>query len=441
MQMPLPAIRRKSVAAGNRAAPFGCDRAVARLLLLVGLLCFSVQSGYSQIKVSPTGVNVSTQTPISALLTFANLNNQIPAEATWCGELIPAAPDIGNKCNPATIFGVIPARYDRTTATATRAYNDVMTLPASVARRAYQAAAGGAASSFFFVRRFVSTVGGPDEFVAVICRMAGGTAGSPFSLTNVNLGFAGTDKPVLFTKGGKKIPPLQAVIAYTGTGRLKGRWEVVLPGEQPPSVNDLLTEATLPVEKRGTQRHYSEVSRFNVLLPPGGKYSLAGPDPDQLPMTVAGEYLLLLRIEASNDPLSGTDLTVIGAGPGILDSGAVAGFPMPVLHYFVGAGSGPTTAQISLVTPVDNLSVPASEKIDFSWLSTGNAALFRLDVTDDAGNSILSALLPASSYTYRAPSWLKERASNRTLRWRVVAVDETGNSVTDTPWRTLRFEN
>src|SRR5688572_7377889 len=81
-----------------------------------------------QIAVNPTGLNVSSQAPTSAFLTFGNLNNQIPAEATWCGALIPAAPALGVKCNPATIFGVIPARYDRTAASGIKAYTDIMTL-------------------------------------------------------------------------------------------------------------------------------------------------------------------------------------------------------------------------------------------------------------------------------------------------------------------------
>ena len=141
-----------------------------------------------------------------------------------------------------------------------------MTLPASVARRAYPAAAGGAMSSFFFVRRFVSTVGGPDEFVVVTCRMSGGSAGSPFSLTNVMLSFSGVEKPILFAREGDTIPQIKAEITYTGMGRLQGRCEVVQPGEELPESSDLLTEATLPIEKRGTQRRYTQLGRFNIFL-------------------------------------------------------------------------------------------------------------------------------------------------------------------------------
>lgn len=390
----------------------------------------------AQIRVNPTGLNVSTQTPTVAFLTFGNLNNQKPAEATWCGELIPATPDLGLKCNPATIFGVIPARYDRTMQSGTNAYTDIMTLPASVSRRAYQAASGGAASSFFFVRRFVSTVGGRDEFVVVTCRMAGGMTGSPFSLTEVEIGFSGVDKPILFSKPGEKLPQIEAEITYTGTGRLIGRWEVVMPGEELPAARDLLTEATLPFEQRDTQRRYTQLERFNIFLPARGTHTLPGPDPNKLPVSVAGEYLVLLRIEASKDDAARSDLAQVGAGPGVVYSGAVAGFPMPILRYFVGAGAVATITQLS--PAADRIFGPV-EVIDFAWMDVERAKVYHLEITDPTGKSVLSALLPPATGTYRAPSWLKERSGAAVLRWRVIALDETGQQLAESPWRSLRF--
>jgi hypothetical protein len=404
----------------------------------LGLISVLAVQATAQIRVNPNGLNVSTQTPTVAFLTFGNLNNQSPAEATWCGELIPATPDLGLKCNPATIFGVIPARYNRPTQSGTRAYTDIMTLPASVSRRAYQAATGGAASSFFFVRRFVSTVGGPDEFVVVTCRMAGGMAGSPFSLTNVEIGFSGVDKPILFSRLGEKLPQIEAEITYTGTGRLIGRWEVVMPGEEPPAARDLLTEATLPIQQRDTQRHYTQLERFNFFLPARGKFILPGPDPDKLPTRVAGEYLVLLRIEASKDDAARSDLAVVGAGPGVVYSGAVAGFPMPILRYFVGAGSG-VVASLTQLTPAENTIFEATQVIDFAWMDVEKATVYRLEFTDSSGKSVLSALLPAGTGTYRAPSWLKERSGAGVLRWRVIALDETGRQLAESSWRNLRF--
>lgn len=406
------------------------------LLTLIGCLQTSASA---QIVVNPTGLNVSTQMPTSAFLTFGNLNNQVPAEATWCGELIPAAPALGVKCNPATIFGVIPARYDRTTASGMRAYTDIMTLPSSVARRAYQAATGGATSSFFFVRRFVSTVGGPDEFVVVTCRMAGGSAGSPFSLTDVVLGFKGSEKPILFAREGEKLPQIEAQINYTGTGRLIGRWEVVQPGEELPQSSDLLTEATLPIEKRGTQRRYTQLVRFNVFLAPQGKYTLPGPNPAELPRGVAGEYLLLLRIEASDDDVTGSNLAAVGAGPGVVNSGAVAGFPLPVLRYFVGAAGDSMIGVVRQLAPAENKVFAINETIDFAWLDVEKGVFYQVEVSDADNKSLVSALLPAKIGTYRAPSWLRERAGQKSLRWRVRALDENGQQVGESTWRTVNF--
>ena len=76
-------------------------------------------------------------------------------------QLIPADPDIGLKCDPDTVFGRLPARLDLATPSGSSGLTDIMSIPASVARRAYQAALRGKASQFFYVRRFVSLVGGP----------------------------------------------------------------------------------------------------------------------------------------------------------------------------------------------------------------------------------------------------------------------------------------
>src|SRR5262249_27054921 len=135
-----------------------------------------------------------------------------------------------------------------------------------------------------------------------------------------------------------KMPTVHAEIKYTGAGTLRGRWEVVRPGDPLPEPRDLLTEASLPLEERGTQQRYSQLSRFNVFLPPGGRYVLQGPDPSRLPKSAAGQYLILLRVEASDDRENLSDLSAVGAGGGIAQGGAAAGFPMPVLRYVVGGG-------------------------------------------------------------------------------------------------------
>src|ERR1044072_2206238 len=114
----------------------------------------------AQVTASPDNITAYSQGATSSYLTFGNVVNLRPAEATWCGATIPAAPDIGFKCDPATIFGVLPARYDKSSLNGSR-YTDIMSITPVVARRAYTDAVQGRDSRFFYVRRFVSTTCGP----------------------------------------------------------------------------------------------------------------------------------------------------------------------------------------------------------------------------------------------------------------------------------------
>lgn len=408
------------------------------------VVCFlpGVNSFGQNIQVNPTGVNVNSQGSTVVFLTFGSLlSTQLPAEGCWCGDLISAAPHLGLTCNPATIFGCLPARFDLSTRSGNgnRGLTDVMSIPPSVARRAYQAAVSGETSSFFYVRRFIDTAGGPDEFVNVTCRMSGGGPRSPFALTDVKLAFA-VDKPIMLLKVDERLPPVKAVIAYNGTGRLKGRWEVVLPGEDPPAETDLLTEATLPIESRGRQRRYTQLSTFNVFLAPDGKYTLPGPDVSRLPNSVSGEYLLLLRIEASDEKESDSNLAAVGVGPGVVHSGAVAGFPLPVLRYYI--GSGPDTQlsnDLTLLFPADKVSLSSAEALEFSWSEIATSAFYRLEVVDLAGQALLSAVLLPGRGFYRPPPWLKEKVVSGNVRWRILALDRLGKTISESPWRDVRL--
>ncbi len=172
------------------------------------MLAFALVAGEAdaQIRVHPVGVNVSSQGATTVFLTFGGLRNQVPVEAFWCGDLVSAAPDIGTRCNPATIFGSLPLRFDQSQPSGIAGFTDIMSIPSSVARRAYQAARSGQMSSFYYVRRFASTVGGRDEFVAVTCRMAGGGARTPLSLLDVQLSFA-SGAPIEYVSSGGLLPP------------------------------------------------------------------------------------------------------------------------------------------------------------------------------------------------------------------------------------------
>lgn len=132
-----------------------------RLLTITLLSAVCAASAFAQrnegaVKVSPSGVNINANGATTVFLTFGGLGNYRPAEATWCGELTPASPDIGFKCDPATIYGSLPDRYNQSASSGRQALTDIMSIPPSVARRAYQDAVDGAKSSFFYVRHFVN---------------------------------------------------------------------------------------------------------------------------------------------------------------------------------------------------------------------------------------------------------------------------------------------
>jgi hypothetical protein len=412
--------------------------AAAALLVTAGTVAGPV-AAHAQIARHPTGVNVSALGVTTVFITYGNLGGAVPAEAMWCGELVPASPDVGFRCDPSSIFGILPARYDLSRQSGSGVLTDIMTIPASVARRAYQAAASGANSDYFYVRRFVDPAGGPDQYVTVTCRMSAGGARTPFALTDVHVAFASAD-PVTVVAHGARPPAVAARIAYNGTGRLSGRWEVVRPGEEPPRAVDLLPEASLPLEQRVRQRRYSEVGRFDVFLPPVGVVTLPGPDPDRMPTDASGEYLLLLRIEATDDKEGDSDLDAARAGTGIVHGGGVAGFPIPPLRYYAGNGfsAGVATSGFRTLPPAVRMGrgVPTL----FEWTAHPTALLYRVEFADMNRRHVLGALLPAAETFYRAPGWLADRVSSASLLWRVTALGAGGSVLATTPWTTRAID-
>ncbi len=404
-----------------------------RSLLLILLL---TMSAHAAIRRDPSSVNVHSQGATTVFITFGGLANQVAAEGFWCGELIDASPGIGQQCDANTLYGRLPGRYDVSSVQGS-VFTDVMTIPPNVARRAYEAAVSGERSSFYYVRRFVSANGGPDEFVSVALRMAAAGARTPLSLTNVHVAFE-VKTPLLRVRPGSTPPKFGADVQYRGTGRLQGRWEIALPTDEPPTSDDLLTEASLPVEKRGLQRRYTQLGRFNVFLPPTGRVHLPGPDPKKLPTATEGQYQVLLRIEASDDGEGDSDLAAASAGRGIVHSGGVAGFPMPVLRYFVGSGSSPVATELALVAPLESAVVPKDAPLEFRWNEQGGSAFHRLEVRDAANALALEAVLDSSTKRYLAPPWFRAKATGA-LRWRVAAIDGEGRVVHATHWRAVEL--
>lgn len=400
-------------------------------IIFAFILAFSV-SILAQVTVSPDNITAYSQGATSSYLTFAGVVNLRPAEATWCGAIVPAAPDLGFKCDPTTIFGVLPARYDQSSLNGAR-YTDIMSITPTVARRAYTDAAGGNDSRFFYVKHFVSTNGGPDQFVPVTIRLSGNGAGVPFSLTGVKLQWQDGEKVVPFIKPNEKLPRITVEIRYTGTGRLKGRWEIVKPGEELPDRRDLLSEAALPVEERGTQRRYTLLSRFSVNLPPGGKYVLPGPENWRIDKSIEGMYLLLFRVEATDAPNSDSNI-----GSGTLATGGVAGFQMPTLRYYVGNSSNSDIRQITKTNADTAEFIAPRPPIVLRWEDAENARLYRLEIEDEENKKIFSAIVLPPVKQYQLPSFVRELAAAKQLRWRIVAVDEAGKTLEESKFAEVK---
>ncbi len=402
---------------------------VRRLLLVSACLISGTVLAVSGV--NPSGVNVRQNGPTTVFLTFQNLgSNEQAKESFWCSEVSSTGVSSTNPCLPGTLLGRLPARLDRSriSGTATRNLTDIMSIPASVTQRALRAAARGGDGSFFYVRRFSDGVN--DSYVTVTCRLAGGGARTPLALTQVQMWFDTEDRPaaVYRVARGETLPSVHVYLRYNGSGRLKGRWEIVRPGDTPPQSEDLLTEATLPVEQRSRQKRYRLIQRFSHFLPPVGSLRIPGPDPRLLPSDADGPYQLLFRVEASADK-EGNSNTL----DGIANSGGVAGFPMPVLRYFVGedASSG---RGIRLLTPQAGETVDAA-RLTFSWIEPPGIPWFRLEVV--AGDeSRLSVVLPAASQSYDPPPWLLENGVDG-LRWRVVGLDDQGRPLQRSSWRNL----
>ncbi len=404
------------------------------IAMLLTALTFA-HEGHAVTGVNPSGVNVRQNGPTTVFLTFQNLaDNERAAEAFWCSAVSSTGVSATNPCLPGTLLGRLPPRLDRsrTSGQTLRNLTDIMTIPSSVARRALRAAAREADGSFFYVRRFSNGIN--DSYVTVTCRMAGGGARSPLALSRVQMWFDGNQgaTAVYRLQRGQTPPPVAVYINYNGSGRLKGRWEILRPGDSPPTTEDLLTEATLPVEQRARQKRYTLIQRFSHFLPPTGSIRLPGPEPHLLPTAADGPYQLLFRVEASADK-EGDSNTLEGN----VHSGGVAGFPMPVLRYFVGP-PGEATHGLRQLSPETGGSIPAGRPLLFSWLETRPTPWVELQLR--SGDEILlEATLRGGEMQYFAPPWLRDRAGQN-LRWRLRARNEAGEVTGGSEWRPFHLQ-
>ena len=415
--------------------------------LLLALMLSFVAKTMAVDSVHPTGVNVRSNGSTTVFLTFRGVEGEQSTDAFWCGDITVPANTVTtiNPCVPGTLFGKLPQRLDLSRSSAGRSSSnsnltDVMTIPPSVARRALQSARNGDDSSFFYVRKFESA--GQEQYIAVTCRMAGGGARVPFAITEVVPSFATPEGrvPVYLAAVGERLPDIEVGIQYNGSARLKGRWELVSPGDTAPEAVDLLPEASLPLEQRGLQKRYTLVERFDVFLPPTGRTVLPGPDAKSLPLNIIGPYQLLLRIEATRDKEGDSN-----TGVGTVSSGGIAGFPIPPLRFYISTEEEVSKARrnagvegnIVLLHPGLGEVDVGGTALRFDWSPVADADLYILAVKLDTGETY-EAVRQRGQHQYVLPPWVMEEFRGAEKgQWRVTALNEFGKRVARSDWQVL----
>lgn len=395
------------------------------------------------VGVSPAEVHVRSSGQTTAFLSYQGLDaNEAPVDSYFCAAVrsgILGGSVVGsNPCTPGTLFGRLPCRLDRSCISRSGAAPhlvDLMTVPAAVARRAYQDAARGGDGVYYYVRRFTGGVAG-DRYAVVALRISSGGTGTPLALLDVRLGFAGhpAGLPVLDVERDTPLPAFGAHIFYNGTGRLTGRWELVQPGDPAPSELDLRPEGSLPAERRGEQRRYLLLERFSVFLMPNGRGFIPGPQPSHLPRLAGGPHLLLLRIEASGGPDNRSDT----GGGLLLDTGGVAAFALPVLRVHVHNAPLRTAPADAPIRRIDLLAPRADAPLEFQWTDVAGAHLYRLELRSEDAVVFRAYARPGEGH-YQPPPWLRSRPAGP-LRWRVVALDPRGLLVGSSTWRDIEFQ-
>jgi hypothetical protein len=333
-----------------------------------------------------------------------------PAPATGATATYPCAPNSEFARHPTTATTFQTVQQNGSVVRAT----ETIRIPSAVTRTAQSLGA----ATFYFVRRF-----DPQGFAVVEIRATGAIMNAPIALNDVRLAFDTSQgpQPLVFVARGAVLPPVSATFFYTGSGVLRGRWELVLPGDVAPTERDLLPEASLPRSERGTQRRYQLLQRFEQFMPGNGRIELKLPSLNPALGTTAfdGQYQLLLRIEAEPSIHGG-------------ESGA-ANFAMPLLRYFVGSITAPATR----VAPITaQLSFNGAQPT-FSWSPVPQARYYRVEIADRNNTVIYSAIVRDTERSYSALSGFTAASGSQ---WRVQALDEALQPVGESPWRAINAQ-
>ena len=307
---------------------------------------------------------VSPNADTSVYVSYVMKGADAPVQGYFCSQLLagvtpldqyPASPcQRGSELmvEPDSQFSMISEKSARET----------LTVTGDVSLYMYQRLRPLGQSTFYVIRRFSGApaaggLPGKSTFIAVPLRLSGAPSQMPLTFSKVELTFQhnGGRQPMRVVTRDTSVGPLVATVDYQGTGLLKGRWEVVQPGDPEPTRLDLMTQASLDPELQLQQQRYLEVGTFEQTLYAGRRVVVPGPAPDALPTSQPGRYLVLWRPEATpsnNSRLGGRAVD--------LPSGGMASFPMPTLTYYVTEQSG-LDARSAVTKPHSLADMPTHE--------------------------------------------------------------------------------
>ena len=306
---------------------------------------------------------------------------------------------------------------------------EALVVPETIARQAAQRALASGDGIFYFVRQFTS-----GRYAVIRLRLNATSPNSPLAFNEIRLAFreGGGQQNIGFFKRGQLLPAVTASLRYHGAGVLRARWEIVLPGDPPPTALDLTAEAGLSPLERAQQRRYRVLERVNVYLPATGQAVLSSPPPRLLPNEQYGQYLLLLRLETS-DGIAGQ------AAP-------ITPFVLPVLRYYIGESSGPVARgrsvpeAISLVAPQSGAKIDTERALTFQWLENQNVSLYRLEIEANGRQAYAARVRPSVQdgiNRYTAPPFITASLVNKAARWRVIALASDGQFLGESEWRDI----
>jgi hypothetical protein len=388
----------------------------------IGVITVKSDRGVAAVQSGIQSVSTSGLAVVS--IRYAVLGTDTPLGGQFC-TLLAARTDHGisreNPCVSGSVLGQITTSNFMTTGTTGR---ELLQIPPGITQLAHHRALSSGLSEWYFVRQFASGV-----YATQLLRLSGQSANRVLTLTRAELAFreGRNAQAVAVVPVDGRVGPLSAVLDYQGSGLLRGRWEVVQPGDPEPTSMDLTPEAALNASQRLQQQRYTTVGRFEQMIGAGSRLTVMGPPANQLPTSTPGRYLILLRLEATP-----TNTRNDADAPG-LDGGASA-FPMPVLTYYVqGASSAQAPlpkAQQPLAT-IELLPMPRPTEpglLQLHWKPREQAALYRVEITDERGEQVFAARIKGDESNYQVPT-RQLGATPGQMSWRVMALDAQGQVV------------